>query len=65
MDIKYFQDTDTLLINFSDREIVETRDVNENLLVELDAEGRIVSVTVEHAREHVNISNFSYQQVPA
>ena len=34
MDIKYFQDSDTLLVNFSDRKIVETRDVNENVLIE-------------------------------
>ncbi len=65
MDIKYFQDSDTLLVNFSDRKIVETRDVNENVPVELDAEGKIVSVTIEHAREHINISNFSYEQLSA
>ena len=65
MDIKYFQDSDTLLVNFSDRKIVETRDVNENVLIELDADGKIVSVTVEHASEHINVSNFSYEQLPA
>lgn len=65
MDIKYFQDSDTLLVNFSDRKIVETRDVNENVLIELDADGKIVSVTVEHAGEHINVSNFSYEQLPA
>ena len=65
MDIKYFQDSDTLLVNFSDRKIVETQDVNENVLIELDADGKIVSVTVEHASEHINVSNFSYEQLPA
>ena len=64
MEIRYFQDTDTLLVNFSDRQIVETRDVNEDVLIELDADGRIVSVTIEHAGEHINISNFSYEKIP-
>ncbi len=58
MDIRYFQDTDTLLVSFSDGEIVETRDVNENLLIELDADGKVVSVTIEHAGEHVDVSRF-------
>ena len=50
MEIKYFSDTDSLLINFSDsdKEIVETRDLNENILIELDKEGGLVSMTTEH-----------------
>lgn len=36
MEIKYFQDTDSLLINFTNKEIVETRDLNEHILIEFD-----------------------------
>ena len=43
MDVKCFQGTDTLLISFSDRKIVETGDVNEDVLIEFDAEGKIVA----------------------
>ena len=64
MDVKYFQGTDTLLIFFSDRQIAETRDVSEDVLIELDAEGKIVSVTIEQAGEHINVSNLSYEQIP-
>ncbi len=63
MEIKYFHDTDTLIINFSNKAIIETRDINENLLVELDKDGNIVSITVEHAKEQVDINKFLYQQV--
>jgi uncharacterized protein YuzE len=63
MDIKYFHDTDTLLINFTDKEIVETRDLNENILIELAKDGNLVSMTIEHAKQQANIGNFSYQQV--
>ena len=65
MDIKYFQDTDRLLVSFSDGGIVETRDVNENFLIELDADGKVVSVTIEHAGEHVDFSRISFQEIPA
>jgi len=63
MEIKYFHDTDTLLINFTDKEIVETRDLTENILLELDKDGNLVSMTIEHAKQQANIGNFSYQQV--
>ena len=63
MEIKYFHDTDTLLINFTDKEIVETRDLTENILIEIDKDGNLVSMTIEHAKQQANIENFSYQQV--
>ena len=63
MRVKYFPDTDTLLIDFADKEIVETADINENILVELDEDGGLVSMTIEHAKANVNIENFSFQTV--
>ena len=61
MKIKYFPDTDTLLVDFNDREIAETRDLNENVLIDLDKNGFIVSMTVEHAKTHTDLNEFSYQ----
>jgi uncharacterized protein YuzE len=61
MKVKYFQDTDTLLVDFSDRKVAETRDLNENVLVELDDAGRVVSMTIEHARQQTDVDEFSYQ----
>ena len=63
MEIKYFSDTDSLLINFTDKEIVDTRDLNENILIELDKDGGLVSMTIEHANQQANIRDFKYQQV--
>jgi uncharacterized protein YuzE len=63
MEIKYFSDTDTLLINFVKKEIVETRDINENVLIDLDEYGNLISITIEHATQHMDIENFSYQKI--
>jgi len=65
MNIKYFQDTDTLLVNFSDKAIAETRDLNENILMELDDKGQLVSMTIEHAKQQTNVNEFSYQMAAA
>lgn len=61
MKIRYFPDTDTLLVSFSDNQIVETSDLNENVLVDLDEQGRLVSITLEHATQQTNVNEFSYQ----
>ena len=64
MKVTYFEDTDTLLVYFNDNEIVETKDFNENTLIELDINGKVVSITIEHAKEQTEISSFSFNQVP-
>ncbi|MGM0739899.1 MAG: DUF2283 domain-containing protein [Bacteroidota bacterium] len=63
MKITYFQDTDTLLVNFNDNEITHTKDLNENVLVELDKNGTVVSMTIEHAQQQTEIQNFSFNRV--
>lgn len=63
MKIRYFQQTDTLLIEFRDSPIVETRDLDENTLLDVDAQGDICAITVEHASTRAGIPQFSYEQV--
>lgn len=63
MKIQYFEDTDTLYIVFKQGEVNETRDLDENALVEFDAQGNLVSMTIEHAHERTDLPDFSFQQV--
>lgn len=65
MKIKYFQDTDTLYIEFRADHIVETRDLDENTLLELDEQGRICAMTMEHASQRTDAPGFSYEQIAA
>ena len=63
MKIKYFQETDTLLIQFKVTDVAETRDLDENTLLDFDSNGNICAITIEHARERTDIPQFSYEQV--
>ncbi len=63
MKIKYFQDTDTLYIEFRATETAETKDLDENTLLELDKDGNICAITVEHAKDRADIPHFSFEQV--
>ena len=65
MKVRYFPDTDTLLVNFSEARIVDTRDLNEDVLVELDEKGRVVSMTVEHAKQQTDVDEFTYHLATA
>jgi len=63
MKIKYFGDTDTAHFEFSSQEISETRAISENVYVDLDAEGNLVSMTVEHAGERANLPEVAVEQI--
>jgi uncharacterized protein YuzE len=65
MNIKYFQDTDTLYIEFKPAEVAESKDLDENTVLDLDQSGNICGITVEHASQRVDIPRFSYEQVAA
>ena len=63
MKIKYFLDTDTALVEFSTHPIQETKEINENICIDLDKNGNLVNMTIEHARSQANISELSFQQL--
>jgi uncharacterized protein YuzE len=65
MRIRYFEDTDTLLIEFKDAPVAETRDLDEDTVLDLDARGNVCAITVEHASLRAGIPQFSYEQVAA
>jgi uncharacterized protein YuzE len=65
MKVRYFPDTDTLLIEFQDATIAETRDLDENTVLDVDASGNICAITIEHASRRAGAPQFSYEQVHA
>ena len=65
MRIKHFQETDTLYIEFRATKVAETKDLDENTLLDLDKDGNICAITVEHANDRADIPHFSFEQVAA
>ncbi len=65
MRVKYFEDTDTTLVEFSSNPPVETQELNENIYLDLDADGNVVSMTIEHAGQSADMREFLYQRIPA
>jgi uncharacterized protein YuzE len=63
MKVRYFPDSDTLYIEFRDAVVAESRDLDENTVLNVDEEGNICAMTVEHASERAGIPHFSYEQV--
>jgi uncharacterized protein YuzE len=65
MKVRYFVDTDTLLIEFRAAPVAETRNLDEDTVLDVDAKGNICSITVEHASQRADAPHFSYEEVAA
>ncbi|HEX9730216.1 MAG TPA: DUF2283 domain-containing protein [Gemmatimonadales bacterium] len=65
MNVKYFKDTDTALFEFSERPVEETRAISDNVSVDLDADGNLVSMTIEHAGQMGELPRVNVQEMGA
>ena len=64
MRVKYFPDTDTAHLEFTDNDIYETREISENIYIDIDAKGNLVGMTIEHAKANADLWEFSFQEMP-
>jgi len=63
MKVKYFSDTDTAHIEFTDKEVHETKEISENIYIDIDGKGNVVSMTIENAKDSAGLWEFSYQEM--
>ena len=65
MKVQYFEDTDTLYIEFQSQQIAQTRDLDENTLLDLDADGNVCAITFEHASQRADTSHLQVEGIAA
>ena len=65
MKIKHFTDTDTALLEFSTRPATETRAINDNLYIDFDEQGNMVSMTIEHASAQAGMRELTFERIEA
>ena len=63
MKVKYFPDTDTAHVEFKDYDVHETKEISENIYIDMDANGNLVSMTIEHAKANADLWEFSFQEM--
>jgi uncharacterized protein YuzE len=54
-----------LHIEFRSCAVAETRELDENTLLDIDSQGNLCGLTLEHARERADIPHVVFEQVAA
>jgi uncharacterized protein YuzE len=65
MKVQYFADTDTLYIEFREREIAQSKDLDENTVLDLDTGGNVCAITFEHASERTDVLHLTVEGIAA
>ncbi len=64
MKISYYSETDTLYIDLNSAVGTDTAKVAPDVAVDLDADGNLVRVEIEHASRRVDLSRLDTQSLP-
>ena len=65
MKVKYFNETDTLYIEFRDSDILESKDLDENTVLDVDANGDVCAITFEHASQRTDVRHLTVEGIAA
>lgn len=65
MKVSYFQETDTLYIEFRESDIAESKDLDENTILDVDERGNVCAITFEHASQRTDVSHLVVEGIAA
>lgn len=64
MKLHYDRETDSLYIDLNSRPSVDSREIQEGLVIDLDAKGRIVGIDIQHASEVLDLATLETEALP-
>lgn len=65
MKLHYYPETDSLYIDLNARPSADSREISEGLVVDFDAEGRVVGIDIQHASEVMDLRTLETESLPA
>ena len=60
----YHADTDSLSIELSERPSVDIREISEGVVVDYDAEGRVVGIDIDNAGNKIDLERVLLSKLP-
>ncbi len=64
MKLNYYPDTDSLYIDLSERPSAESREVSEGVVLDYDADGKLVGIDIDNARNKVELQKLILNKLP-
>ena len=65
MKVNYYRETDSLYIDLSERQSVESREISEGVVLDYDDAGKLVGIDIDNASTKVELSKLVISKLPA
>jgi uncharacterized protein YuzE len=63
--LQYDRETDSLYIDLNARPSVDSREIQDGVVIDLDVKGRIVGIDIQHASEILDLATIETVSLPA
>ena len=64
MKFNYYAETDSLYIELSVKESADSKEIAEGIIIDFDADGKIVGIDIDHASKIVDLSKLESKSLP-
>lgn len=64
MKLNYYPETDSLYINLSEQPSVESQEISEGILLDYDAEGRLVGIDIDNGSHKIEMEKLILSKIP-
>lgn len=64
MKLNYHPDTDSLYIDLSERPSAESREISDGVVLDYDAEGKLVGIDIDNASNKVELQKLILSRLP-
>ena len=64
MKLNYYPETDSLYIDLSEPPSVESREISEGVILDYDADGRLVGIDIDNASHKVEMETLILSKLP-
>ena len=64
MKLSYYPETDSLYIDLSEKTSVESKEISEGVVLDYDAEGKLVGIDIDNASKKVQLKELNLRKLP-
>ena len=64
MKLNYYADTDSLYIDLSSSESVDSVEISDGVVVDYDAKGKVTGIDIDHATENLDLAELTMSHLP-
>lgn len=65
MKIKYYAETDSLYIDLSAKKAVDSREIEEGIVLDFDENGHLAGIDIDQAAKHLDLKEVVLSSMPS